>query len=120
MDEKDLAKICLLISLIGVIIIYMADKEAEPLRVEGKEITKDLVGENVLLCGKIESLSASGKGTYFLKIDDGTKTDVVLFQSRATKQNIENMREDENACIIGTVAEYRGGLEIIAIKISTL
>ena len=118
LNEKDITNVCLLVALVGIVIIYLADTNLDPMPVTGAELTKALVGEKVLLCGKIISASSSEKGTFFLEIDDGTKTDVVLFQSRATKANIENIEKDKSVCVTGTVAEYRDRMEIIATKVS--
>ncbi len=118
LNEKDITNVCLLVALAGIVIIYLADTNLDPTPVTGAEITKALVGEKVLLCGKIISASSSEKGTFFLEIDDGTQTDVVLFQNRATKENIENIEKGKQACITGTVAEYRNKMEIIATKVS--
>ncbi len=118
MNEKDITNVCLLVAIVGIVIIYLADTNLDPLPITGAELSKALVGEKVVLCGKITSVSTSEKGTFFLKIDDGTKTDVVLFQNRATKETVENIEKDKQACITGTVAEYRNTIEIIATKVS--
>ena len=118
LNEKDITNVCILVALVGIVIIYLADINLDPLQVTGAEITNALVGEKVLLCGEIISAGSSEKGTFFLKIDDGTKTDVVLFQSRATKENIKNIEKGKQVCVTGTVAEYRDALEIIATKVS--
>ena len=118
LNEKDITNVCILVAIVGIVIIYLADTNLDPMQVTGAEITKTLVGEKVVLCGKITSTSSSEKGTFFLEIDDGTKTDVVLFQNRATKESIENIEKGKQACITGTVAEYRNKMEIIATKVS--
>ncbi len=118
LNEKDITNVCLLVAIVGIVIIYLADTNLDPMPVTGAEISKALVGEKVLLCGKIISASSSEKGTFFLEIDDGTKTDVVLFQNRATKESIKNIEKGKQACITGTVAEYRNKMEIIATKVS--
>ena len=118
MNEKNLTQVCALVALTGIVIIYLADTNLDPMQVTGAEITKALVGEKVILCGEIISSGSSEKGTFFLKIDDGAKTDVVLFQGRATKENTENIEKGKRVCVTGTVAEYRNELEIIATKVS--
>ncbi len=118
LNEKDITKLCIFVAIVGIVIIYLADTNLDPMPITGAELSKALVGEKVILCGKISSAGSSEKGTFFLKIDDGTKTDVVLFQSRATKENIENIKKGKQVCVTGTVAEYRNDLEIIATKVS--
>lgn len=117
MNEKDITRLCVAISIVGIIIIYIADTEMEPEKITGMTLSESTAGERVILCGKVADIRSSESGTVFFRIDDGKKTDIVLFENRATRAVLEKIKNGNDVCVTGTAEEYRGRMEILASKV---
>lgn len=117
MNEKGITKVCVAVSIIGILIIYLADVGYSAKKISGIEITGALVGERAMLCGIISDIRTSDTDTIFFKVGDGVKTSAVLFQNRATEENIAALKKGNAVCITGTIEEYRGTMEILVSKV---
>lgn len=118
MNEKEITKICIAVSIIGIVIIYLADVGYSAKKISGSDITGALVGERAMLCGIISDIKTSDTDTVFFKVDDGVKTSAVLFQNRATEENIAALKKGNVACITGVIEQYHSTMEIIVSKVN--
>ncbi len=117
MNDKTLLKISLLVSTIGLILLFFVSSYARPPNAKISEITYDDVGRYTVIQGKISSKSVHKDGHIFLDITDETGTmKVVLFSGTA-----ETLESGTLACLVkgksieikGKVDEYKGSLEIL-------
>ena len=117
-SDKFLIKASFLISVIGIVLLFIFVQNIEPLEAEIKNIDDSYVGKSVKIQGNIDSLGyGKEKETLFLTVSDENKDiKIVMF-----KNNLENMKENltiNNKIIVtGEVALYNGDLEIIAKRI---
>lgn len=116
MNEKDIIKLSLVISVIGIMIIYGMALILEPPLVKIVDITKDMSGEQVKVCGEITSKYKSDKGTLFLKIKDIKELSVVFFKENAEGLNAYDLESGEEICVEGNIEIYKNELEIIGDK----
>jgi DNA/RNA endonuclease YhcR with UshA esterase domain len=111
MQEKTILKISILITLIGLMILFVLSESLE-LNVVNK-IDQVPAEEEVKMSGIIGKVTNSEKVT-FLKLEAEKKefVDVLLFQSEPL-----SLHQGDYVEITGTVEEYEGKKEIIANKI---
>ena len=114
MEEKTLTKISLIFAIVGIGLIYIANKSFEP-----EVIPINIVNETmnyVTIRGKLDEMYVSKSGTNFLKVSDDTGImDVVIFKN--TIAYAENLNESMYIEISGKPDIYRGKLEIIASRV---
>ena len=117
MNDKTLLKISLIISTIGLILLFLVSSYTRPPNVKISEITYDDVGRYTVIQGKISSKNVHKDGHIFLDISDETGTmKVVLFSS--TAETLESgtlacLKKGKSIEIKGKVDEYKGSLEIL-------
>lgn len=117
MNEEGVIKFSLIISIIGIIIIYVMALVIEPPLVKISELTNEMSGEHVKVCGKINSKYTSEKGTFFSKIKDEKELSVVFFKENAEGLNAYDLENGEEVCIEGNIEIYKNELEIIGSKL---
>lgn len=116
MREETLMRICLIVALVGIVIMFSGNKITEPKIVMISDVTES---ENyVKLKGFVDRLQISSSGTTFIKLkDESGDIDVVIF-----KDSIENVNEIKTGDLIevlGKVQKYKGKLEVIASRITS-
>ncbi|MBI2084742.1 MAG: OB-fold nucleic acid binding domain-containing protein [Candidatus Aenigmarchaeota archaeon] len=112
MENKVLLYLALASSLVGLLIIYIASQNVQPVVTPTGKITFDDVGKNVQVCGKISSLSTSKTGHTFLILEDHTgEIDAIVFNT--SKINVDGLKKGDNTCLLGKIDNYEGKLEII-------
>jgi len=110
--DDDIIRLSLICSVLGLIMLYFV-VSLELSVIPISEITKDSIGNKILVQGTVVSKYVSEKGHTFFNIDDGTGSiDVVMFNM------LENMEEGRKVSVKGKVDEYKGKLEIIADSVS--
>ena len=110
MKEKTLLKIALIVSLIGLLILYII---SDNITIEEKtleKITLENKDEMVKVRGIVSRLTDTEKVT-IMEITQPTEVTVVLFKGNNQTTPIKEGNEIE---IIGKVDEYEGKMEIIA------
>lgn len=108
MEDKSLIKICLFISLTGIITLAILSYYQEP--GSSSSISSKDIDKIVKINGEIKYLRET-KGTYKLTIDD---TKVTVFKTKKLE-----LKKGDYVEITGKVQEYKNQLEVIADKIIT-
>ena len=112
MKEKDLLKISLIFSLIGILILFFLTYTIKVNLYEINSLSKDNLDDIVRVKGIVESYSET-PGLYLVNLKDNTgKITVVVFKDE--KLELQEGLEIE---VIGQVVEYQNKLEIIAKEI---
>ena len=108
MEDKSLIKVCLFISLVGIVTLMVLSYHQEPSTsssIGGKDIDKV-----VKISGEIKYLHET-KGTYKLTVDN---TKVTVFKTKKLQ-----LKNGDYVEITGKVQEYKNQLGVIADKIIT-
>ena len=112
MKEKDLLKVSLIFSLIGILILFFLTYTIKVNLYEINSLSKDNLDDIVRVKGIVESYSET-PGLYLVNLKDNTgKITVVVFKDE--KLELQEGLEIE---VIGQVVEYQNKLEIIAKEI---
>lgn len=119
MEDRQIFKIALITSIIGLVgMLYFADA-VEPRQVQIKEISRGMIDQDVSLEGVVQKVKKSaGSNTYFLEVMDGTgKITVVIFDSTALDLQEQNLSISSlygrRIKATGKVSDYQGQMEII-------
>lgn len=104
MDDKFLLKIALVVSVLGIIGLFLV---TEIIEIPLQKIEELEEGDYVKIVGEIISINQKDTMTFFQIKDETGKIDVVYFDLVELEEGIELEVE-------GQVEEYKGKLEIIA------
>ena len=110
MKEKTLLKTALIVSLLGLLIIYLINDNIEIKEKNIEKITIENIDEFVKLTGIVNNIVDTEKVT-IMEITQPQEITVVLFKNENKSMPIQQGNEVE---IFGKVDEYEGKLEIIA------
>ena len=110
MKEKTLLKIALIVSLTGLLILYIISDNIQIKEKTLEKITLENKDEMVKVRGIVSRLTDTEKVT-IMEIMQPTEVTVVLFKGKNESTPIKEGNEVE---IIGKVDEYEGKMEIIA------
>ena len=110
MQEKTILKIALIVSLIGLLILYLISDNITIKQASIEKITLDNKDEMVKVRGIVSRVTDTEKVT-IMEITQPTEITIVLFKAENKTTPIEEGNEVE---IIGKVDDYEGNLEIIA------
>ena len=116
MKEKTLLKAALIISLLGLVVLYLI---SDNIKIEEKNLEKITLGnkgEFVKIKGTISNLVNTDK-VAILEITQPQKITVVLIKNSNNAMQIKPGNEVE---VIGKVDEYNGKLEIVADKLRVI
>lgn len=114
--------ICLLCSVAGLVLIYFAAINIQPMQLQLSEINFELVGRTVRTTGYISYKNSHPNGHLFLTITDGkAKLQVPLFAGFVTALEGNGLTKDDfrkgrRIVVEGLISEYRGQLQIIPRK----
>ena len=104
-------------SVIGLVLIYIAATNIEPDTLEIGEINAELVGKTVSTEGYIKSEKMNENGHLFITISDGNKNlQVPIFSSVMQHMEESDFKKGYKLKVTGLVDEYRGQLQIIPRK----
>jgi len=118
--------ICLLSSIFGLVLIYVAATKIQPLEMELGEIDSQLIGRTVRVSGYIAYKNLNPAGHVFLTVSSGkAKIQVPLFAGLMSKLNENGLSEEKlekgaRISITGMVDEYRGSLQIVPRKVEDI
>ncbi|KXA91687.1 hypothetical protein AKJ57_00320 [candidate division MSBL1 archaeon SCGC-AAA259A05] len=120
MKENSIAKLSLLCSLIGMVLIYFGSARKSSLT-PISQIDKDFVGLKVKISGQVLDLAKHAEGHLFLKVKDSSDgvISVPIFAKINSKleKRIELL---DNIQIKGIVEEYNGELEVLPEKAESI
>ena len=107
MDEKLMLRIAILISIIGIVLLFVLSKfiKIDPISIT--DIDDTLVGKTVLINGTLTKISASDRTLLYV---DNNTIPLIIF----SKVEIE---KNHRVLITGRVDEYKEGLQIIVDRI---
>ena len=115
MDEKNLLKVALICSIIGIFIIFILSDKLEPSLIRIADVSEDIIEQSVKIQGKIVSLRNTPSVLIFDVKDDSGSIKVVAFNDGNSQLN-----NGQRVKILGDVTEYKGMLEIEAKKIESV
>jgi RecJ-like exonuclease len=113
MKDSNLIKLCLTISILGLIFLAIYAENAETPRIRLNEV-ENYLGKTVITNGIVERVSVTPTVSFITLRDGSFRTAIVAFDP------ISNIRRDDNITITGQVKLYKNELEIVAEKIEKL
>jgi len=109
----------LIISLVGISLLFYISKNSKPNFVPIKEIDSTYIGKTITTTGRIVSITYS-KGNIFLTIyDKNSSINVPIFSNVAKYLDI-NLKKGQKISVSGIVDEYKGKLQIVPRKASDI
>lgn len=111
MDEKNLLKVALICSIIGVFVIFIFADKLDPSLISISDISSSFIDQSVKFEGKVTSVINNPSVSILDVKDDNGSIKVVAFD------NDFELREGQVVEIFGKVTEYKGVLEVEAKKI---
>ncbi|MBD3355273.1 hypothetical protein GF361_04780 [Candidatus Woesearchaeota archaeon] len=111
MKEKNLFRLALICSVIGLTILFFISENIETKEIDVGKITDSDTGKEVRVIGKVERLTNTEK-VMFLEIaqEKIENIDVILFKE---EKNI-NLKKGDYIELLGEIDEYEGEYNIIA------
>ena len=116
MKEKELLKVALICSLVGVTVLYLLSENIEIKEKDIEKITLDDIDKNVKVEGIVKDLFENDK-VMIMGIEQPQEIKVVLFKN---KNESILINKGNNLEIIGKVEEYEGELEIIGHRVRVI
>jgi DNA/RNA endonuclease YhcR with UshA esterase domain len=126
LQKNRLVYVCLVCSIVGLALIYVAARSIRPSSTPISGITFDMVGRSVKTTGFISYKSNHQNGHIFLTITDGdgSSLQVPLFagfvssfeQHNKQRATADELRRGSLIEIEGLVGEYRGQLQVVPRK----
>ncbi len=111
MKKKQLYKISIFLSVIGLTLMYASSLYLEPKTVDVKEIDRSQTGEVLEVKGTAVNVTNTGSNL-FMDLKDSTGSIMVVdFDSKSS------ISDGDSLSVIGSVELYEGKLEIIAREI---
>jgi len=122
MDDETLRRLSLSFSLIGILGLFLLSCFFKPLEVSPSEIDESLIGKTITTSGYVAKLRRHEDGHVFLKLENKSKIDVVIFANVARKNEaiLKELKRGDAIKVTGKVVEYRDRLEIVASEIEVL
>ena len=121
MKDEMLMKLSLIISIIGVIALFIFVQFTEPIKVSVSRIDDSMLGQNIEVTGQIESFSAKDGNIFFILNDNTGKIKVVMFERDARRTDgAYILAEQSNVSVIGKISLYKSEFEVIASTIKVL
>ena len=114
MKDSNLIKLCLTISIIGLIALSIYAEKSNPTIIKLTEI-EEYLGKTITTSGEVERVSITPNASFITLRDGSFRTTVVIFDMLPT-----NIRSKDDINVTGRVELYKGDLEIIADTIEKL
>ncbi|MFA4819491.1 MAG: OB-fold nucleic acid binding domain-containing protein [Candidatus Aenigmatarchaeota archaeon] len=115
-SDQKLGKLSLLITIIGIIMIYTSAVLIGSAEMKIGNITDHDVGKNVLVNGTIVSYNVNN-GNIFIRLSDSTGNITVVMFERVARAQAE-LNNGDTILVEGQINVYKNELEIIAKSIS--
>jgi len=126
LKQNTLILVCLLCSVAGLVLIYLAATKIEPVPVKIENIDSGLVGRSVTIKGYVAYKSNHPAGHIFLTVSyNKTKIQVPLFAGFVDKLTesdfpLDELKKGANIMVTGLVGEYKGQLQVVPRKITDI
>jgi len=108
MKDSQLIKICLSISIIGLILLSIYAEKTKPPEINLNEI-EEYLGKTVITRGVVDKISVTPDVSFITLRDGDFRTTVVTFDPITA-----DIRKSNHISVGGQVKIYKGELEIIA------
>ncbi|MEM5777696.1 MAG: OB-fold nucleic acid binding domain-containing protein [Candidatus Aenigmatarchaeota archaeon] len=112
MNERKFIVLCIITSLMGILILYIADKNTKPINVKISQI--NLNNNFIIFNATIISIKKTEAATFIKVKDDTGIIDVVVFND---KINTSFLKTGMNIKILGKPQRYKEKIEVIPLKI---
>lgn len=123
LSKRFLLLASLLVSLAGLVLIYIAAISLEPKQITISDITAEMEGRKVSTTGHLVEKREHKDGHLFLTIEDNkTKIQVPLFSDLMKKLNDVGITKNDftlgsTISVEGTLESYKGNLQIVPRKL---
>lgn len=114
MKEKTLLKIALIISMVGIVILFFTSQKIGVTEKDIGKINADNTGEIVKIKGNLNKITRTEKAV-FLEITQPAEIIVIILEGK----NI-SLAEGQTIEVIGKIDEYNGKMEVIAERIRVI
>ena len=111
MKDSQLIKLCLSISIVGLLLLSIYAETAKTPVINLNEI-EDYLGKTVTTSGVVERISVTPTVSFITLRDGSFRTTAVVFDPLPT-----NIRSDDNIQVTGQIKLYKGDLEIVIEKL---
>ena len=108
------ARLALSLAVLGIVILFIVSYSYEARDVKISEISEEIKGERVIVCGRIES-SYIAKNVLIFTINDGAKIKGVVFNPGREEYSL--IRKNSFVEIEGKIEIYENELEIVAERV---
>ena len=115
MNEKNLLKLCLTCSILGLVILFIGVQYVEARVMYVGEIGEKEIGNLVSVKGRVYSRYYTGEHMFFTLKDKTGEIKVVVFENTIKRLGIEpgEIKNGLEISIEGVVERYKGELEIL-------
>jgi len=119
MNQKNLLKLSLLISIFGILTLLILLTTLEPTITKISEIESKYLNKNIKIIGKITNIKDYKQYNFFiLTISDSTSKIDVLVEYLENKK--PNFSKNQNILITGRLTQYKDNLQIQANEIKEI
>ena len=112
MNEKQFVMLCFAVSILGILVMYLANKSLEPESVKISQINLDK--KYVAFNATIISIKKTETTTFIKTKDETGIIDVVVL---GESLNISHLKTGMNVKIIGKTQKYKEKIEVLPLKI---
>ena len=113
MKEKNLLKVALISSLIGILILFITSQNISVQEKTISRITLEDVDKKVKIKGSVEKVIDTEK-VAIINVVQPQNLDVILFKEG---NGTVDIKEDDFIEVIGRIEEYEGRLEVIGQRV---
>lgn len=117
--HPNLLKIAVLVSIIGILAIFVVKSYSSDLDVPISEANSYL-GRSIAVSGEIKKVFISPSNTGFIDLEDNTGTITIVVFSSSKLDIVYDLKEGNTISVVGKVQEYKDELEIIAKEITEI
>jgi RecJ-like exonuclease len=121
LEDKSILRLCLAVSIIGIVLLVVATGMITPLDVPIGKIDTSLVGNNVKIAGRVDRLAVND-GNIFAAVNDSTGVmDVVVFERTARAvAGVYDIKKGDNVSVAGKIDYYQTRIELVASAIEQI
>ncbi|MBI5061096.1 MAG: hypothetical protein HZB67_02180 [Candidatus Aenigmarchaeota archaeon] len=113
MNDEQIVKTCFIISLIGILLLFVYTELLKPDPIKIGDIDDSTLGKNVVIEGIVKNIDIID-GNVFIEITDGNKIDAIVFERTASRYPmVYDVMENTPIRIVGKVENYKGALEVV-------
>ncbi|MFP4116112.1 MAG: exodeoxyribonuclease VII large subunit [Candidatus Aenigmatarchaeota archaeon] len=123
MKDEKLRRLCILVSVIGIVSLFVFVRISEPKKVEIGSLGEDDVGRRIKVEGTMENPYLHDDGHLFFHVKDGTgEINVVLFNDDLESMDLDPtvLKNTRRLEVEGDVELYEGELQVIPVEVKVL